>query len=229
MSKPIHSIGCSVHTLQFFLNILNAYGINALVDVRSVPFSQHSPQFNASVLQKSLSEIGIFYLPFGKEFGARRSEPEVYTNGHVDFSKVSNHPNFQEGVRRINEGIKRNFSIAIMCTEKDPLNCHRFHLVTRELSRSLQLEVLHIDFNGNVETNKQLEKRMLETLKLSPTLEILASVQLNFAEKLNQFQDPTERDKAQQAYVQYYLLNNAYQIYAQKVAFSNQKEDNMHE
>lgn len=46
MSEAIYTIGHSTHSLEHFIALLRQYGINALCDVRSSPYSRMNPQFN---------------------------------------------------------------------------------------------------------------------------------------------------------------------------------------
>ncbi|MDR2194638.1 MAG: DUF488 domain-containing protein [Treponema sp.] len=160
MSK-IYTIGSSIHTTQEFTTLLKKYDINALADVRSVPYSKHTPQFNKEVLTTILKEKSIHYLDFSKEFGARREEHAAYTNHRVDFSKVIKLPDFLYGVERINTGILKGYNIVLMCTEKNPLDCHRFSLVSRALVDILAVDVDHILFDGALLKQTDLEKKML--------------------------------------------------------------------
>ena len=42
--------GYSTHRLDDFVGLLRAYGIERLVDVRTIPRSRHNPQFNHDTL-----------------------------------------------------------------------------------------------------------------------------------------------------------------------------------
>jgi uncharacterized protein (DUF488 family) len=124
-------------------------------------YSQHTPQYNREVLINILKGKSIYYLDFSKEFGARRKENDVYTNNQVDFKKVAKLPSFINGVDRINSSILKRYNIALLCTEKHPLDCHRFSLVSKALSNELGINVDHILFNGEIVNQYDLEKRML--------------------------------------------------------------------
>jgi uncharacterized protein (DUF488 family) len=157
----IYTIGSSIHTAHEFTSLLKRYNINAVADVRSVPHSKHTPQFNKEPLAADLRKKSIRYLDFSKEFGARREEHEAYTNNRVDFGKVIKLPDFLDGIERINTGISKGYNIALMCTEKNPLDCHRFSLVSRALIDILAVDVDHILFDGELLNQADLEKRML--------------------------------------------------------------------
>jgi len=160
-SPTCYTIGHSNHTIEKFVELLRLHKIEYLADVRSSPYSQHVPQFNKEVLAKELKKVGIKYLAFGKELGARYTDSQLlFEDGGVDFEKVRNTPNFIAGINRILDGISKKFRIAIMCTEKDPLDCHRFVLVSYALKKA-GVNVLHILEDGSTMTNEAVEDRLL--------------------------------------------------------------------
>jgi uncharacterized protein (DUF488 family) len=169
MSK-IYTIGSSIHTTDEFISLLNKHRINAVADVRSVPYSQHTPQYNKEVLISVLKGKSIYYLDFSKEFGARRNEEDAYTNNRVDFKKVIKLPDFIHGIERIDAGISKGYNIALLCTEKDPLDCHRFSLVSKALIDRLGVNVDHILFNGETLNQYDLEKKMIYDFELENDL-----------------------------------------------------------
>ena len=168
--EKIYTIGSSIHSIHEFISLLKRYKINAVADVRSMPYSQHTPQFNKEVLTNVLKGAFIHYLDFSKEFGARREETEAYTNNRVDFSKVVKLPGFLSGVERINAGILKGYNIALLCTEKNPLDCHRFSLVARALTNKLTINIDHILFNGELVSQHDLESKMLHDFGLENDL-----------------------------------------------------------
>jgi len=166
----LFTIGCSIHKTDDFIDILKNYNINVIADVRSVPFSKYTPQFNQNVIKQNLNNNNIHYLFFGEEFGARRKEKESYTNGIVDFKKVIDLPIFKTGIERIKIGLEKNFNIALLCTEKRPLDCHRFLLVSNTIHKKLMVKIDHILFNGKIISQDVLEQQMLNELGLSDDL-----------------------------------------------------------
>lgn len=166
MSEQVcYTIGHSNHTIEKFVDLLRQHNIAYLADVRSSPYSQHVPQFNKEVLDKELKKVGIKYLHLGKELGARYTDSQLlFEDGGVDFEKVRNTPNFKAGINRIIDGISQNFRIALMCTEKDPLDCHRFVLVSYALKMA-GISVVHILEDGSTVTNEAIEDRLLQKKK----------------------------------------------------------------
>ena len=155
----LYSIGHSSQTQEEFLALLTSYGINCIVDVRSVPASKYSPQFNQENLKWFLKSHGIQYLHFGDEFGARRTD-SIDENGQVNFEIAVKTPNFQQGVVRLMRGLEKGYQIALMCSEADPLECHRFSMVSRYFY-DLGLDVQHILKDGTLAPHTLLEKEMI--------------------------------------------------------------------
>ena len=159
------TIGHSNHNESEFLKLLRMNQINCLVDVRTNPHSQYVTQFNKERLEVSLKLEKIVYLHFGKEFGARREEAELYTDGIVDFKKTIQSEIFQKGVARIQDGIQKGFRIALMCSEEDPIRCHRFGMVSYGLYQ-LGIETEHIRGDGSIQTREECEDRIAEEYKI---------------------------------------------------------------
>ena len=57
----IKTIGHSNHPIGRFVDLLKAGGVEAVVDVRSTPYSRRFPQFGRERLAQSLSAAGILY------------------------------------------------------------------------------------------------------------------------------------------------------------------------
>jgi uncharacterized protein (DUF488 family) len=132
------------------------------VDVRSIAASRYNPQYNQKQLSDFLNIYHITYLHFAEEFGARQTSPEALDkNGRVDFEKVRRLPAFQHGIERLRQGAARGFVIALMCAESDPLDCHRFAMITPALVED-GFEVRHILKDKTLLTNRALEDRLLK-------------------------------------------------------------------
>ncbi|MGA3285091.1 MAG: DUF488 domain-containing protein [Verrucomicrobiota bacterium] len=161
----LFTIGHSTHSWEKFLELLRQHRIETLADVRSSPYSQYNPQFNRDPLQRALREQGIAYVFLGEELGARRSEPECYVNGRVDYSLIARTPAFIRGLERIiREAAKKR--VAMMCAEKDPLDCHRCILVSPPLQKR-GINVHHIHGDGTLERQEQAERRLAQMFDLT--------------------------------------------------------------
>src|SRR4051794_3069135 len=134
MMPLVYTVGHSTHSAEYFLELLTEFSINCVVDVRSLAASRFNPQFNKNKLAGFLAANGITYLHFAKEFGARRSDPNLLDeDGRVDFDKVRASEDFKNGVERIRQGVAKGFTIALMCAESDPMDCHRFLMISPAL------------------------------------------------------------------------------------------------
>jgi uncharacterized protein (DUF488 family) len=154
------TIGHSNHPFEHFHSLLRLTGVTAVVDVRTSPYSRHYPQFNQQELREQLRMDGIWYVFLGKELGGRPAESGFYCDGVADYEKMAKAPAFSKGLDRVIEGAKQ-YRIALMCSEHDPLDCHRCLLVGRALAeRGVRLN--HILNNGDVVSHSTIEDRILE-------------------------------------------------------------------
>ena len=161
----IFSIGHSNHSIDKFLSLLNDFEINMVVDVRSAPFSRMFPQFNQEAFKKSLSDNTIGYLFLGDQIGGRSNDPVDYLDGQVLYKSLARKEAFKLGINRLKEGSVK-YQIAITCSEKEPLDCHRFLLVSEVLARS-GVVVRHIHADGTIETHGEALVRLLALHNLS--------------------------------------------------------------
>ncbi len=167
MNKSIYTIGHSNHSIEKFISLLRNHEVTAMADVRSQPYSRHYPQYSQTALKETLNQNGIFYVFLGKELGARSENPKCYHQGKVQFDLLAKEPQFFQGLERLKHGMQKH-RIAIMCAEKDPLNCHRAILVSRRIHEG-GIQVEHIHADGRLESHTKLESRMLKALKMPET------------------------------------------------------------
>ncbi len=156
----IITIGHSTHSLQRFIALLRSAKVTAVADVRTSPYSRHYPHFNRDDLRDQLRLDGIAYVFLGKELGGRPSEPRFYCEGAADYEKMAQAPEFNKGLDRILEGAKR-YRIALVCSERDPMDCHRCLLVGRALAQR-GIRVSHLLEDGTVVSQGEIETKLLE-------------------------------------------------------------------
>jgi uncharacterized protein (DUF488 family) len=166
MSRPItvYTVGHSTHAVEKFLDLLERNGVTAIADVRSSPFSRHNPQFNKDTLSAELKKRGIAYVFVGKELGARSDDPACYQGGKVRYDRLAQTSIFKAGLDRVLSGAQ-NYRIALMCAEKEPLDCHRTLLVSRALEQ-LGVSIVHILSDGNTEAQPKTMSRLLDLVGL---------------------------------------------------------------
>ncbi len=144
--SQLFSIGHSNHPIERFVALLENAAVTLLADVRSYPESRYAPQFNRDALEKSLQESGIAYLYLGRELGGRARD------------RISP-GDFERGLDRLLAETARHRT-AMMCAERDPLDCHRWLWLSRELT-ARGVGVAHILANGKIESQRETEDRLL--------------------------------------------------------------------
>jgi uncharacterized protein (DUF488 family) len=160
----IFTVGHSNHTPETFIALLRSHRISAIADVRSSPYSRFAPQFNRDTITSILAANHVVYVFLGNHLGARPNDPDCFRNGTIDFSRLCQTDYFQEGLARVRKGASQ-FNLALMCTEKDPIQCHRTILVCRHL-RTKDTIIKHILEDGELEDNRDSERRLMEVLNM---------------------------------------------------------------
>ncbi len=163
----LYTIGHSTHTLDVFLDMLARHGVQVVADVRSQPYSRLE-YFNREPLKRALTTRGIRYVFLGRELGARREEQECYLEGQAVYERVASLPAFQEGLARLLTGLAQ-YSVALLCAEREPLDCHRTILVCRMLRKN-GISISHILADGTLEKHEDLERRLVREMHVQPSL-----------------------------------------------------------
>lgn len=157
-NKKIYTIGHSNLTFENFCSVLKYWNINCLIDVRSTPYTSYTPHFNKEMLSAHLKKNGIIYLHFGDEFGARPQNKEMYNEKKiVDFKKMTKRLEFQKGVERLENGLGKNYKMILMCSCQNPMNCHRFIMISKYLTEKKNFIIQHI-FPNSKTINAQFTK-----------------------------------------------------------------------
>jgi uncharacterized protein (DUF488 family) len=133
----ILTMGTGLRSFEDFIEILLAYGVEAVIDVRSYPRSK-LPHFTSPAFPRLLEANEIRYYGLGKELGGFRK------GGYTAYLVTEE---FRGGIRSL-EAIARDKLSVIVCAEKFPWKCHR-KWIALEL-RKLGWEVRHIIDKGKV-------------------------------------------------------------------------------
>lgn len=164
MNDTIYTVGHSNHSLENFVALLKLHNVTAIGDVRSQPVSTYTPHFSREPLAAALAQHRIAYVFLGNYLGGRSSNKACYRHGRLQYSLVMQEQSFATGIERLKTGMQQ-FRIALMCSEKDPLGCHRALLVGRHLfQQGIRLE--HISATGETESHAALEMRLLDICKI---------------------------------------------------------------
>jgi len=125
----IFTLGHSTLPIERFIALLRAYGIERLVDIRTVPRSRHNPQFNDTTLASTLAAEGVEYVPMQTLGGLRHARKDSTNTGwrnasfrgYADYMQTEQ---FHDALETLIE-ISRQKRVAIMCAEAVPWRCHR--------------------------------------------------------------------------------------------------------
>jgi uncharacterized protein (DUF488 family) len=150
--RRIKTIGHSNHAIERFVALLEAAGVEAVVDIRSIPYSRRFPQFARERLSRSLAGHGILYRYEGAALGGKPRTGE-------DYESLAVRPDFAEALSRLIAGAA-DTTLCLMCAEKDPLDCHRTVLVSRRLAeRGVAID--HLLADGGLRAHEAIEQDLL--------------------------------------------------------------------
>lgn len=163
----VYTIGHSNLLIEKFIELINNVKINGLIDVRSVPYSRFYHQFDKEKLMRSLNANGIAYYFEGEQLGGRIKDVECYkakilpnrkvnVAELIDYEELIKRSWFIQGIMKVEELSKKR-NLAVMCSEENPLRCHRNLLIARNLIERGN-KVLHIRSNGNLEEASIIEE-----------------------------------------------------------------------
>lgn len=152
----VFTIGYGGRNLDEIVAQLKDWEVKFVVDVRSQPYSRYQPEFSRDALSAGLAGVGLEYLFMGDQLGGRPDDPACYTaNGNVDYAAVRRLDVFRQGIQRLLTGCQRGYSLALLCSEGNPKNCHRSGLIGDELE-SRGVEVIHLLPGGRTRTQAEV-------------------------------------------------------------------------
>lgn len=169
----VFTIGHSNHSLETFSDLLTRHGVGILADVRSAPYSRFNPQFNRESLKHALKSSEIEYVYFGGELGGRPNDSACYEGGRVRYDRVAETRYFRRGVEQVMKAAEEH-RVALMCAEKEPLDCHRTLLVAQALDAQ-GASIQHILADGTLENHADAINRLLRQHDLSPQGDMFAT------------------------------------------------------
>lgn len=190
------TIGHSTLPYERFLSLLRQASVTAIADVRTAPFSRHFPHFNRDVLRDQLRQDEVAYVFLGEELGGRPKGKQLFCDGVADYEQMAKTEPFMRGLDRVVDGA-RKYRIAMMCSEHDPMDCHRCLLVGRALHER-GVSVRHILSGGQVVDHRRIEDRLMD---------------MSGKSDIDLFEPPAKR------------LAAAYRDRAMKVAFSERPDN----
>ena len=95
----------------------------------------------------------------GDSLGGRPDDETCYVNGKVDYEKVKATASYQRGIQRLHTAFSQQQSVALMCSEGKPEECHRCKLIGATLTNE-NIPVIHIDENDEQLTQAEVVERL---------------------------------------------------------------------
>ena len=150
----VYTVGHSNVSLEELIDLLSAHHIELVIDVRSDPYSKYAPQFNRREIERDLFWHGFEYIYWGNVLGGKPRSPGFHTqDGAPDYEKMAASRAFQAAIEEVEElALVRN--TVLMCSEADPMACHRERLLGWVL-RSRGNDVRHILQDGSIAREEQ--------------------------------------------------------------------------
>jgi uncharacterized protein (DUF488 family) len=138
------TIGHSTRTLAEFIRLLQAHAVSRVVDVRTVPRSEHNPQFNKASLPRALKKVGVGYVHMPGLGGLRHAKRDSLNvgwrnasfRGYADYMQT---PGFAQSLEELIR-LTNQDRIALMCAEAVPWRCHRSLIADALLVRGIRTE-----------------------------------------------------------------------------------------
>lgn len=165
----LYTIGHGARKREDFLQLLQTFKIDYLIDVRSQPYSKFNPDFNQNEIKFFLKKHGITYVFMGDTIGGRPNDASCYDKeGKVDYEIIKTKDFFKNGVNRLKIAYEKSINVALMCSETKPSECHRSKLIGKALYDD-NISLSHIDETGKIknqitvinELNKGLSDKTL--------------------------------------------------------------------
>ena len=141
----IYTIGHSNVEPREIVELLRSSGIEAVLDVRSSPYSRHAPQFNREDLAEELELAGMQYVYGGNHLGGRPKDASCYDPNdeeRVLYDEVEKRDWYLRGIEGLIQLASEKWT-AVMCAEEDPGVCHR-HLLIAQTLLDRGIDVEHI-------------------------------------------------------------------------------------
>jgi 3-methyladenine DNA glycosylase/8-oxoguanine DNA glycosylase len=125
----LYTLGHSTRTLEELVQLLRAFEISVVADIRTMPRSRHNPQFNADALRPRLRARRLRYVHLAQLGGLRHATPSspntAWRNasfrGYADYMRTEQ---FEAGLARL-RALADGATVALMCAEAVPWRCHR--------------------------------------------------------------------------------------------------------
>ena len=158
----IYMVGHSNHPLELFQTMLQRENISIVYDIRMMPFSRYVPQYNQTTFPKTLEEWNIEYR-YVKDIGPRvEGDTPLYDKNGFNYNLALTRERIISGLKKLMSELKESDQVAIMATKKEPLECHRFLILSRVL-QDMGHTIKHI-LPEETLSSAILEEKMIKSL-----------------------------------------------------------------
>lgn len=127
--KVVYTIGHSTLPIETFIERLKSFGVERVVDIRTIPRSRHNPQFEREALAQAVRRAGIGYIHLKGLGGLRRPRPDSVNTGwrNASFRGYADYMGAEEFRRNLERLIRmaRQKTVVLLCAEAVPSRCHR--------------------------------------------------------------------------------------------------------
>lgn len=156
----VFTIGHSNHSFEDFVRLLAVARTAVLVDVRSRPYSRYNPQFDRPGLAAALQPLGVPYIWAGHRLGGFTDDPSLKgADGRPDYEKMRGVDSYVAGIDDLVRGVEAGLGpFCLMCSEEDPVGCHRRRLVGADLVRRGH-DLVHVRGDGTLEAEREVRER----------------------------------------------------------------------
>jgi uncharacterized protein (DUF488 family) len=149
MKKIIYTIGHSDLDSDTFLKLLKQHHVEALIDIRSQPYSSYVKHFNKEIIKNLLAKEKIDYYYGGNYLGGKPGNEAYYKDAKLDIAKYRKSDEYKKGFQMLIK-LASLKTIVLMCAEEDPNKCHRHLIITADMLDK-GYEVRHIRSDGSYE------------------------------------------------------------------------------
>ena len=140
----IYTVGHSTRSLDELVELLRAFDISIVVDIRTIPRSGHNPQFDQDALRSALRARRLRYVHLPELGGLRRPRKDSPNTGwrNASFRGFADYmltEDFEIGLAKL-RALTPETRAALMCAEAVPWRCHRSLVADALTARGAQVE-----------------------------------------------------------------------------------------
>lgn len=167
--ERLYTIGHSNRGPDDFVAVLTAAGIRTVVDIRAQPHSARHPHFDQESLRDALTAADIQYHWAGRPLGGQRTpradspHTALASEGLRGYADLMDGEPFRKAVAQL-LGLARRAPTAVLCAERDPLQCHRSLLSDYLILHGV--EVMHLVDVGDTRAHQLRPEARRESLQL---------------------------------------------------------------